>query len=653
MNGIFGLLNHHAAPINQTHLSSMAQALEYWATAGVTTWHNGPLGLGCAALPATPEAHHENLPLLAPHLGLCLTSGARLDNRAELIADLRLLMDDWYSQSPIANPQSLIPDSLLILLAYQKWGFDCVHHLLGDWHFALWDSTARRLFIARDQHGQTGLYYFQGDGWLAFASGKKALLALPGLPQQPNLTRLAQILTSWPGQGISTAYEGILRLPPGHHITIQAESGQAQIERYWKLEEIPSMQLASDEDYVDGFLDVFTLAVQSRLRCDRSIGVTLSGGLDSGSVSAVAARLLAEQHIALPAYTSIPINDTSELTGNIFGDESNLAGETARFMGNIEHILMDARQITPLAGIQRALALHDEPGHAASNYFWLTAILLAAQARGHGALLTGQGGNATISWAGVPVNLLPLIVGQQRGDFWQAIEREGRAQGINRLKALRRFVFKPLIGPLWQRIKAAAPWRKPVWQAYSAIHPAFARQMNISRQMAEEGHDPAWGAIFDPRHARSALIQPGKSIIGAIWMENGAGYGLEVRDPTFDRRVMEFCVATPEAQFRRDGQDRWLIRRAMQGYLPDSVRLNRRIGLQAADIAQRVQASRDEIQATLDQMAKHPICQQILDLPRMNRVLAGLEQTTTRQSQQDCGTILLRGLGVGLFLLRF
>jgi asparagine synthase (glutamine-hydrolysing) len=652
MNAIFGILQHHQTPLDPKHLDAMMQAMASWATVGVSTWHGESLGLGCAIQPTTPEARYETLPLHSPYLGLSLTCGARLDNRAELLTDLRPLIDDWHSQSPTHQRQSTITDSLLILLAYQKWGINCVHHLMGDWHFALWDAKTSRLFIARDQHGQTGVYYYDGGNWLAFSSGKKGLLALPNLPQRPNVIRLAQILTSWPGNGLETAYEGIMRLPPGHFMLIQSPEGHIQVERYWKLEEIPAMQLANDDAYVEGFLDVFTQAIRDRLRCDRPVGASLSGGLDSGSVSAIAARLLAKQGISLPAFTSVPLGDISWMTGNRFGDETELASETARFTGNIEHVLIDAHEISPLAGIQQALAQHDEPGHAAANHFWLTAMLQAAQNRGLGAFLTGQGGNATISWTGVAVNLLPLLTSKP-GAFWQAIEREGRAQGINRLQAVRRFVIKPLIGPLWWRTRANLPWRNPNWQAYSAIQPAFARQINLSRRMAEEGHDPSWGTVYHSRRARMKIILPGQSIVGAVWMETGAFYGLEVRDPTFDRRVMEFCFATPEEQFYRDGLDRWLIRRAMQDRLPDSVRLNRKRGLQSADLAARVQANRDEIQAALDQVAQHEICQQILDLPRMNDILASVGQVSGRQSTGDCGTVLLRGLGVGLFLLRF
>jgi asparagine synthase (glutamine-hydrolysing) len=149
------------------------------------------------------------------------------------------------------------------------------------------------------------------------------------------------------------------------------------------------------------------------------------------------------------------------------------------------------------------------------------------------------------------------------------------------------------------------------------------------------------------------MIQAGQSILGASWFEKGAAYGLEVRDPTQDRRLIELCLAIPDAQFQRSGVDRWLIRRAMLGYLPDSVRLNTRRGLQAADLVERVLANRAEIETGLARLKQHALARQALDLPRMQAVLVSLEHGLTPKKSGDCSTILLRGLMAGYFLLRF
>jgi asparagine synthase (glutamine-hydrolysing) len=649
MNAIFGLLNLDGAPASIEELEAMQAALAFWALDGAQVWRNRQAGLGCLQAGSTPQAAGERLPLYDAASGLALTAGARLDNRADLIDLLEL--DE-------GSPAEAISDAELILHAYLRWGEDCVAHLDGDWHFALWDERQRRLFLARDHHGNTGLYYYHDAHHFYFASSKKALLAIDAIPKQPNMLRIAQLLTAWPGDGVQTGYVHIFRLPPAHLLSVSP--GGMNIRRYWFPENVSELRLKSDDDYLEAFMEAFTRAVSARLRCQRPVGVTLSGGLDSGSVTAVAAAILRQRGERLIAFTSTPLRDPSQYTdARRFGDETWLAGDTARQAGNVEHVLIPAGEISPLAAIERMLWVHDEPMHAAGNQYWLAALLEAARQRGVGSLLTGQLGNAVISWTGAGENLLPrlwrsLLPGPQAGEagFWQAFEAACRGAGLGRWRAARRFLLKPLFIPIWYEMRRRGQFGANAWQRYSAIHPEFARQIGLQQRMAAAGYLPQL-QYPDPLQRRLAIIQPGRMTLGTSWNEKGGAYGLEVRDPTQDRRLIELCLAIPESQYQRQGVDRWLVRRAMQGYLPDAVRLNTRRGLQAADLGERVLASRNEVESALARLSQHDLARQVLDLERMRNVLASLEQGMTSRKNEACGTILLRGLMVGLFLLRF
>jgi asparagine synthase (glutamine-hydrolysing) len=648
LNAILGLTNLDGAPAAEP-LQAMQEALAFWARDGAGMWSAGQTGLGCLQLASTPEALGEHLPKYDAASGLALTAGARLDNRSELLHHLNL---------EAGRAQAAITDSEIILHAYQRWGEDCVLHLDGDWHFAVWDERAHRLFLARDHHGNTGLYYYHGPRCFAFASSKKALLALESVPKQPNLLRLAQVLAAWPGDGTQTGYEKILRLPPAHRMVVTPDG--ASFERYWFPEHITELHLKSDDEYVAAFLEAFTRAVSARLRSQHPVGVALSSGLDSGAVAAVAAGLLRERGDQLVAYTAVPLSDPSPYTGpRRYGDEARLAQETAHRAGISEHHLLRTEAVTPMAGIERMLWVHDEAGHAAGNQFWIADMLEAARQRQLGVLLTGQLGNAVISWGGGGENLLPLLLraplprhDPDEAHFWQTFETARAHAGLGRWRAARRFLLKPLLLPFWIQIQRRWRLGSEAWQAYSALRPDFARTISLSRKMAEAGYLPGL-ASADPLQQRLSVIQPGQSILGASWLEKGGAYGLEVRDPTQDRRLIELCLAIPEAQFQRNGVNRWLIRRAMEGHLPEAVRLNTRRGLQAADIGLRVLANRDEIEADLARLAGHNLARQVLDLPRLAAVLASLENGVTPQNSADCNTILLRGLMVGLFLLRF
>jgi asparagine synthase (glutamine-hydrolysing) len=641
MSGIFGIFHFDGAPVRPETLAAMQSAMDYWGPDGAGVWVGGSVALGSLRMHNTPESLHENLPLNDPASGVTLTAAARIDNRADLL-------DAFQVPGP---ERSVLPDSALILQAYRRWGEECVHHLVGDWSFALWDARRRRLFIARDHHGNTSLYYHRAARTLAFASCQKALLALPEIPRRPDLLRIAQVLTSWHGDGVRSAYEGILRLPPAHAISATAE--RLEVRRYWFPENTPELRLGSDDEYVEKFLEVYGEAVRSRLRCHRPVGATMSGGLDSGSASALAARELLARGQRFPVFTSVPVHDTNGLipTRN-FADELPWVEATSRLAGNIDVHPVRAMEVSPLAAIERWLYLSDGPTHAAANLYWILALLGEARQRGLGAVITGQCGNGTVSWTGPPWSVWPLVLSGQWNSTRRELAEAGREEGWRR--TLWKYAVKPLLRPLWrQRSRWTHPFGR-LWLEYSAIHPQFARSLDLDRRMAQEEHDPSFCALpFGSRVERLSINRFGRMSALAALKEVGVGFGLELRDPTADRRVIEFCMAIPDSQFGRRGRNRWLIRRAMRGLLADEVRLNTRRGLQAADIAMRVRDSRPEIAAALAKLETNPLARQVLDLPRMSGVLAGLEGAVDRSSRDGCVTILLRGLQAGLFLSRF
>jgi asparagine synthase (glutamine-hydrolysing) len=477
------------------------------------------------------------------------------------------------------------------------------------------------------------------------------LLALPDVPRQPNPLRIAQILVSWPEHGEATCYQGIKRLPPAHLMTVSRENVVRR--QYWFLENVPSLRLGSDQEYVEAFGQVYAEAVRCRMRSHRPVGVTLSGGLDSGSVAALAAREMGRTGERLPAFSSVPLYDVTDMTpASRFGDESPFIEATSRHAGNIDVTYIRAADVSPVRGIEWALKLHDEPGHAAGNQFWIVSLLQTAQARGLGALLTGQGGNATISWH-APGHLADWA----RNGRWRDLRRELTALKDSAQRPLWRLIagriVKPLLlDPLLGKYRRLRPAPEP-WLSYSAINQEFAREWKITERMRQGGHDPEFKTVLDQREARFKIIDPGKSILGFLWQESGAGFGLDVRDPTIDKRVMEFCLSIPDDQYVRDGRDRWLIRRAMKDLMPSVVSDNKRRGSQAADIGRRMLAHLEETESALQRIERSELANGYLDIPLMRRTLHQASRHLDTKVTGELGTIFFRGLMAGLFLLRF
>jgi asparagine synthase (glutamine-hydrolysing) len=535
--------------------------------------------------------------------------------------------------------------------AYKKWGEECTHHLLGDWVFALWDAKAGKLFIARDHHGLTGLYYFHGPRFFAFSSAIKGLLALPGIPRRLNEMRIAQILVAWPQHGAPTVYEGIYRLPPAHTIAVKQET--VKVKRYWYLEDTPRVRLKSDEEYVEAFLEIYSEAVRCRLRSAKPVGITLSGGLDSGSVAALAARELKKKGLRLPAFSSVPLYDVSgTLPKNRF-DEPPYIKATAGYVGNIDLTFIRSEHITPLQGIERGLELHDEPVHAASNQYWILSLWKSARDLGVGTMLTGAEGNWTISWHGA--GYLAQLARQMR---WLTLYREFRAWRTLHPTSLAKAIMNQIVKPLtpltikkWHRRLRDV---KQPWESYSAINMDFANRLNLAKEMDKQGYDPMFSVIGSTRKLRYMGIKPGESMVGYRFQQTGSGFALEIRDPTMDRRVLEFCLAIPDHQYVREGNRRFLIRRAMDGILPPGVLLNRQRGMQATDIGKRLCQDSDQIKAALKRVQHESrLAKEFLDFKKMWDVLTGLEQEVNSQTSRYARTVLLRGLMTGLFLHDF
>ena len=368
MSGIFGIVGRDAAPPDDGDLGRV-QAI--------------------AASLARPGAILA--PVSAP-ADLHFCASARLDARGELVRELGL--------TP-ASARSL-RDPELLLAAYRRWGENAPAHLTGDWSLAAWHPDQRRLFLARDPIGNGSVYYHLDERSTVFAptlpsllSAKRGALALDEL-------YLAQFLVSWNAyHGPGTIYTRVQRLPPAHAVTVTPD--RLHLRSYWEPDPQAELRLAGREAYASAFRDVFDEAVQARLPAEGQVAATLSGGLDSGSVAVSAARALRAENRRLVALTSVPAADPASI-GSRIGDELPLARATATAAGNVDLRTVMATRLSPIQAIRLGLEVFGSPVHSAANLFWLLDLHARAAESGADMLLTGQLGNATISWLGDPLS---------------------------------------------------------------------------------------------------------------------------------------------------------------------------------------------------------------------------------------------------------
>jgi asparagine synthase (glutamine-hydrolysing) len=186
------------------------------------------------------------------------------------------------------------------------------------------------------------------------------------------------------------------------------------------------------------------------------------------------------------------------------------------------------------------------------------------------------------------------------------------------------------------------------WKHESAIHPEFARRIRLIERCLEDPHEVSPPSA---RMRRCMMVNATSSFAGSSEAEMGAAAGIDIRDPTADARLLNFCLSVPDEVFTdpATGTTRWLIREAMKGRLPDNVRLNRRRGRQAADLVPRLRRSAEEVESVLTEIENGRGAEYV-SVPAMR---AAWERILTRNSPEALKlsiTMVTRGIMAGLFV---
>ena len=179
-------------------------------------------------------------------------------------------------------------DTEAILHAFEEWGESCVEKLRGMFAFAIWDQAERTLFLARDRFGIKPLFYGARNGRFYFASEMKAILADPEFPRDVDEKALVSYFTLSYIPAPLTVFSKIEKLLPGHTLTYK--QGRVTTRKYWDLQMVPDRSKSEDE-FIQGFMDLLHEAVQIRLVSEVPLGAFLSGGIDSSTVVALMSRV--------------------------------------------------------------------------------------------------------------------------------------------------------------------------------------------------------------------------------------------------------------------------------------------------------------------------------------------------------------------------
>jgi asparagine synthase (glutamine-hydrolysing) len=560
----------------------------------------------------------------------CLVANLRIDNHDDLVRELNL-------------PQAATDDEVLAH-AWMRWSFSIVDHLVGGFAFACWDPRQQTLFLARDHAGERPLHFTRSPGpagGFAFASMPAGLCSLPAIGRRINVAHTARFLAALSPEGTETFFEGVECLPPAHWAKVSRAG--IEIRRYWHPIDTRPIRYRNDADYIEDFRERFDRAVAARLSSAEGIASQLSGGLDSSSVTVTAARLLAPQGRRLTSFTAVPLPayDGSALFGR-FGNEGPMAAEVAAGYPNIDHLRVNVSGRDLVSSSHEDARLSGQPTFNPTNLLWIHTILDGARDSGASVLLQGAGGNNTISFGGL-IGLSDLL----RSGHWirfLRVTHKLRSRGHTSWRGAASWATGWIV-PQWLR-RLYHPDMRGFSLSYTAVHPQLASEYRLKQKALAEfcGVDSSTAAV---RRSLYEYYDPG--------LANGAaaaGWQIEQSDPTQDKRIFEFCFGIPIEQYLAGGQTRSLIRRAMQGRLPESTLRRTTRGLQSADWYLTVGAARPQLSAELARIERSPLACRILDTARLRTLL-----DTWPSSGYDTSEVsyvwhlaLTRGIAAGSFL---
>jgi asparagine synthase (glutamine-hydrolysing) len=499
-----------------------------WTSESCTIGYRGSIGrdgLPRAAFASAPD-------------GSVVAFDGRLDNGDDLRAALASGSTD---------------DPSLLLAAYEKRADEAPALLLGDFAFALWDARRRRLVCARDVFGQRPLFYASGRGITVVASEPQQLLAHPDIPRRVNEGVVAERLAAAPTSVEETLWSGINRLPPAHAAIISG-TGIRRF-RYWDFDPDARLECGRDEEYAARFMDLLRSAIACRTRDASTVGVFLSGGLDSSAIAGTAQMLARERGAA-------PVRAFSLTFPGSEADETPYIDAVVQ-QWSLPSVRLPAR-CAMREDIEREVARYrDVPQYP--NGFMLDALRQRAAADVD-VVLTGYGGD---DWfTGGPLHTADLLRGGRLAaaarQYWSDTALPGRS--FTRLGLLR-----TAVAPLLPR--AARPALRPLAggsrRTHEWIRPEFAERTAL-RDRLRWPEARACRTLVQTEIRR--MINAPVQILGDELEDRAAAAAcLEQRHPFNDRRLAEFGFALPESQRWAGGETKLVMRRALKTVLPPAV----------------------------------------------------------------------------------
>jgi asparagine synthase (glutamine-hydrolysing) len=556
MCGIAGIVNADGRPVDKCYLEDMLDVLVHRGPDDAGTFVDGSVALGHTRLSIIDLGGGQQ-PMANADRSVLITFNGEIFNYLELRKELQ--QKGWHFATN--------SDTEVLLHLYEQDGLDCVERLNGQWAFAIWDRSCRRLFLSRDRMGIHPLFYAQRGKDFVFASEIKSLLSHPGIDRKLDTNALSQIFTFWFTLPPRTIFENIFELPPGHNLTLQ--DCRKRVWQYWELEYVEGLDTfsLSIPEKAEELLHLLLDATRIRLRADVPVASYLSGGLDSTIITALIQKI----HQNRLRTFSVGFADSAF-------DESAYQREASSFLST-EHEQVRCSYQDIAQAFPQVIWHSEKPilRTAPAPMFLLSRLVRNS---GFKVVLTGEGSDEIMGgydifkeakvrrfWAAqAGSHMRPLLL-RRLYPYLENIHK----QSDTYLRSFFRVNAEDKESPFFSHL--------PRWMLTSRLKAFFSEETRLSTRTADPWAElkdllPAsyfsWPADCQAEYLETKYLLPGY-ILSSQGDRMAMAHSVEGRHPFLDYRVVEFASKLPPRLKLKALNEKYLLKRAANGLIPDSI----------------------------------------------------------------------------------
>ncbi len=579
MCGIAGYYNTDDRPASPVVLKRMTDSIAHRGPDGEGSFVDGPLALGhrrLAIIDLSPAGHQ---PMATEDGRYVISYNGEVYNFNELRVELKAKGHHFHSRT----------DSEVVLKSMVEWGSEALPRLNGMFAFAIWDKQERRFFLARDRYGIKPLYYAWSGSTFVFASEIKAILASGSVTAKMNKAGLLEYLTFQNFFTDQTLFEGVKLLPAGTSLEVRFGNHphESSPQRYWDYCFLEPENPASAKDYIEELDRLFVQAVSRQLIADVDVGAYLSGGMDSGSVTAIAAK-------QLPYIKSFTCGfDLNSASGVEMGYDERSTAEYMSYIFKTEHYEM-VLKAGDMGRIMSRLAWHIEEPRVGQSYPNFYVAQLASKFVK--VVLSGAGGDEL--FGGYPWRYYRAVV---NNDFENYIDKYyGFWQRLIPNREIKR-----VFSPIWNEVSHI--WTRDIFRDVFGRHVPM-----LSRPEDYINHS----LYFEAKTFLHGLL--------VIEDKLSMAHSLETRVPFLDNDLVDFAMRVPVRMklgnlgevvrlnenepgfktakyFQKTRDGKLILRKVMGNHIPGAITEREKQGFSAPDASWFKGESMDYVRRTLYQ----------------------------------------------------